>query len=255
MIGVNTREEEGEGAGEGEAHESLVPLCTVFKTAILGISASKFEHAKLVQRIKYNMLHSSSSSSSSLSSASLSKSKSILDAPQESTLPQYPRVLFVSRNHHSVVRGRKIVNEAEVVQALNATVQQLSNGHQTLHYIQMETLLHVEQVNVSSRTQIMISPHGAGLANCIWMPSGSMFVEFVAPVGKTLLDMYKRMCSRSGVEQIRFLAEADPADEKLSDAEMNNNRRLFSNMIVPPERIVEALKNAWGRYKERRKTK
>ncbi len=69
-------------------------------------------------------------------------------------------------------------------------------------------------------------------------------VEFVAPVGKTLLNMYHSMCGKSGVKHISFLSDPDPADAKLSDAQLNNNRRLFSNMVVPVDKIVEHTRKA-----------
>ena len=215
----------GDGDGVGDADPGGPgPVC--FENAVVGTSAKGFQHFKLLYRMMRN----------------------IVGRAPPPPLPRDPNVLFVSRNHKSVVRGRKIANEAAVVAALNRTVRNATGGRKGLRYVQMETLSYPQQVALAMDTTIMVSPHGGGVANCIWMQKGAVVVEFVAPVGKTLLNMYRAMCGRSGVEQVRFLADADPADAALSDAELNHNRRLFSNMIVPPDRIVAALTTALGKH-------
>jgi len=190
------------------------PVC--FERAILGTSANSFPHMALLHQMMRN----------------------IVGYAPPPPLPPRPRALFISRNHKSVIRGRKIANEADVVAKVNATLLELTGD--PLQYVQMETLKYKEQVALAMRTNIMISPHGGGVANCIWMAKGSVMVEFVAPVGKTLLNMYHSMCGKSGVKHISFLADPDPAD---ANAQLSNPR-LFSNMVVPPAKIAEYVGKA-----------
>jgi hypothetical protein len=197
-----------------------------FEHAIMGTSANSFPHFKLLHQMMRN----------------------IVGYAPPPPLPRVPQCLFISRNHHSVVRGRKIANEDEMVKGLNATLLRLIGA--PLQYVQMETLAYREQVELAMNTNIMLSPHGGGVANCIWMAKGSIMVEFVAPVGKTLLNMYNAMCGKSGVKHISFLAEPDPADVGLPDSAFNDNPRLYSNMFVPLERMVAHAEKAVHLYRE-----
>ena len=196
-----------------------------FKTAVVGVAASSFPHRELLYRMM----------------------KNIVGYSPPPPLPKEPNCLFISRNHHTVTRGRKIANEEEVVKALNDTI--MKETGKPLVYAHMQDYHYREQVEMSMRTNIIFTPHGGGSANCIWMRKGSVIVEFVAPVGKTLLPMYRGMCGKSGVKHIGFLADADPADEKLTEKELNNNARLFSNMKIPVERMLENAMKALEAYR------
>lgn len=197
-----------------------------FRQAVVGQSANHFPHTELLHRMMRN----------------------VVGFAPPPPLPEEPSCIFVSRNHKSVIRGRKIANEQAMFAALNATVFEKTG--RPLRYVQFETMAYAEQVRLAMHTNIMFSPHGGGVANCIWMRKGSVMVEFVAPVGKTLLNMYHSMCGKSGVKHISFLADPDPADAEMSAAQLNNNARLFSNMVVPPERAVEHAERAIETYRE-----
>jgi hypothetical protein len=214
---INASTIEGTGTGKGTG-----TVC--FEEAVVGTSANSFQHTPLLHQMMRN----------------------IVGYAPPPPLPPVPRCLFISRNHKSVIRGRKIANEAAVIAALNATL--IEEIGAVLEYVQFETLSYRDQVALAMRTNIMFSPHGGGVANCIWMAKGSVMVEFVAPVGKTLLNMYRAMCGKSGVSHVSFLAEPDPADA----AVQLDNPRLFSNMVVPPERIVENARKALKQYQAAR---
>jgi hypothetical protein len=202
---------------------SMISEPTCFSTAIVGVSASSFPHRALIQRMLRNFI-------------------GLAEGPRR-VLPAEPRCLFISRNHPKVIRGRKIMNEGEVLAALNATV--LRETGAPLRVVHMEDFSYRDQVALAAGTNIIFSPHGGGVANCIWMTPGSVMVEFVAPVGKTLPGMYHSMCGNSGITHFHFLADPDPADAGLTD-----NPRLFSNMRIPPERMVENGLKALRIYKE-----
>jgi hypothetical protein len=200
---------------------SRISQPTCFTTAIVGISASEFPHRKLVSRILQNVLGEK--------------------APPP--LPQQPNCIYISRNHPKVVRGRKMINEEEVLPILAAVIANATG--KALRKVHMEDLSYKEQIDLAMHSNIMFSPHGGGVANCIWMRRGSVVVEFVAPVGKTLPGMYHRMCSASGVQHFHFLADADPLD-----ANIRVNARLFSNLIMPPQRMVDNALKALKLYRE-----
>ena len=198
-----------------------------FRSAVVGISDHSFPHRSLLERMKTNFVGYST----------------------VGPIPSEPNVTFISRNHRNVTRGRKIANEKEVVERLGAAVLQLTG--RPLRYAHLEEYSYREQVDMMMHTQIMLSPHGGGIANCIWMEPNSVVVEFVAPVGRTLPSMYHTMCTKSGVKHFHFLADPDPADAGLTAEQLNNNPRLFSNMLVRPEVMVANFKKALKLYHER----
>ena len=198
---------------------------TCFAHAVVGIADSSFPHRRLLNRVMDNVVGYS----------------------PPLPLPPFPtKVLFVSRNHHSVVRGRKIRNEEEAVRALNATLLQLSNGASSLSRVFMEDFVFEDQIRLAMATHMMFSPHGGGVANCIWMREGGVVVEFVAPVGKTLLNMYHSMCKKSGVSHVSFLADPDPDD---AGKDLSGNPRLFSNMLLPVSTLLAQAESAMALYR------
>lgn len=196
---------------------------TCFTTAIVGISSSRFPHRALVREAQRRLLNMNIGSG----------------------LPEAPNMIYVSRNHHRITRGRKMVNEAEVFPVLNRTMFELVG--KPVRKVFMEELSYKEQVHLASTTHLLFSPHGGGVANCIWMPPGAVVVEFVAPVGKTLPGMYHSMCGNSGVQHFHFLADPDPRDATIKD-----NPRLFSNLIMPIDRMIENAKKGLSKYQAAR---
>lgn len=196
---------------------------TCFTTAIVGVSASRFPHRALVREGQ----------------------RRLLGAEQSIILPEAPNMIYVSRNHKRITRGRKMINEADVYPVLNRTMFELVG--KPVHKVFMEELSYKEQVQLASTTHLLFSPHGGGVANCIWMPPGAVVVEFVAPVGKTLPGMYHTMCGNSGVQHFHFLADADP-----NDASIKDNARLFSNLIMPVDRMIENAKKGLSKYQAAR---
>ena len=199
---------------------------TCFEHAVVGIADNSFPHKALLYRMMDNVAGYSPPSPLPASS------------PRE--------VLFVSRNHPSVIRGRKIRNEEAAIDALNATMMRLTGGATKVRKVYMEDYVFEEQIKLAMRTHMMFSPHGGGVANCIWMREGAVVVEFVAPVGKTLLSMYHSMCRKSGVSHVSFLADPDPEDEGQN---LNGNPRLFSNMVLPIPRLLSQAEQALEVYR------
>jgi hypothetical protein len=197
---------------------------TCFTTAIVGVSANRFPHRALVREGQ----------------------RRLLGKEQPIVLPEAPNMIYVSRNHERITRGRKMINEAEVFPILNRTMFELVG--KPVRKVFMEELTYKEQVQLASETHLLFSPHGGGVANCIWMPPGAVVVEFVAPVGKTLPGMYHTMCGNSGVQHFHFLAEADPNDSSIKE-----NARLFSNLVMPVNRMIENAKKGLAKYQAARR--
>lgn len=75
------------------------------------------------------------------------------------------RKIYISRANAAL---RKIINEDELITLLNEKGYEIINS---------EHLSFIEQVELYKNTQVLISNHGAGLTNCLFMPSGSIVFE------------------------------------------------------------------------------
>eukprot|EP01062_Namystynia_karyoxenos_P004379 TRINITY_DN11549_c1_g1_i1.p1 TRINITY_DN11549_c1_g1~~TRINITY_DN11549_c1_g1_i1.p1 ORF type:complete len:521 (+),score=139.05 TRINITY_DN11549_c1_g1_i1:181-1743(+) len=172
--------------------------------------------------------------------------------------PEVPRVAYISRNHRSVSRGRKVVNEDEVVAALNATVLQLTGG--ALQFLHMQDLAFEEQVREADRTQIMLGPHGGGIAHCAWMRPGSVVLEFAPKrtashrVSGGRIDMvYHRMCQRSGVAHFfRMAADAGEGGAEGGGSTAGAAPALYANMWVNTTQAAAWVRTAVQEYARQR---
>lgn len=104
-------------------------------------------------------------------------------------------VVYVTRRNASC---RRVVNESEVLEAL-------APYHPTIAV--MEELTFKQQVELMCSANVLIGPHGAGLANMMFMPKGSFIMEFV-PDRRKMADYNRARQSR----------KADPCFVRLADA-------------------------------------
>ncbi|EKF30041.1 hypothetical protein MOQ_006156 [Trypanosoma cruzi marinkellei] len=265
-----------------EASEFTEPTC--FTRAILGISASSFSQAALrhwlLPRIalRHRFLQFLSKRNkrevSTVSRAHATTLRCLIPQydrrsriifnqwfewklRQWQELPQRPNVLYLSRNHPNITRGRRVVNEEEVIPALEAAVLAMTGG--SLRRVFLEEMAYVDQIATVLETNILIAPHGGGIANCVWMPPGSVVVEFVPPAGATLPEMYDKMCRDAAgggvlpIQHISFVAEQDPAelepDFVATNPAWKENKRLFSNIWVSEEKLTEYFVKALNLYR------
>lgn len=77
------------------------------------------------------------------------------------------RIVYVSRAR---ARGRRVRNEAQ----LTAMLQSL--GAEVVHF---EDLDFAAQVRLMGETRLLVSIHGAGLTNMMWMPPGGRVIELL----------------------------------------------------------------------------
>lgn len=78
------------------------------------------------------------------------------------------RIVYVSR---AKARSRRVLNEAQVVAAL---------GTLGAHVVHFEELDFADQVRLLAETRLLVSIHGAGLTNMLWMPHGGEVIEIIA---------------------------------------------------------------------------
>lgn len=84
-----------------------------------------------------------------------------------SPLPAATRIVYVSR---AKARGRRVINEAQVIEVMRGF------GAEILCF---EDFDFFEQVRIMAQTKILVSIHGAGLTNMMFMPEGGKVVEIL----------------------------------------------------------------------------
>lgn len=105
------------------------------------------------------------------------------------------KIIFLGRR----TLNRVILNENELFKSLQSYFTRLNNNS---HKFQVE-LRHFEhiplkkQIEIMSECNILISIHGSGLANLIWMKHGSVVVE-ILPQSYSL-DWYQRASTATGI--------------------------------------------------------
>ena len=87
----------------------------------------------------------------------------------EGLRPKKEERLYVSR---SAARWRRVIDEEEVVECLRG------EGFRPVY---LEHLSFREQVDLFSRAEYVVGPHGSGLANLLFAPAGVRVVELFAP--------------------------------------------------------------------------
>lgn len=103
---------------------------------------------------------------------------------RDSKLAELPRRFYISRSR---TPKRRIGNEMEIESAL------VQEGFETVH---LEEMTFGQQVELFSRADEIVAPHGAGLANLVWVKSHSRVLEIFP--NRFFNDCYARLAvSRS----------------------------------------------------------
>ena len=117
------------------------------------------------------------------------------------------RAIYVSRRNS---RGRKVVNEEQISDALKESGVDL---------VELDSMGFEEQVRMFSSCSLLISIHGAALANMIFMPEGSRVVELHPDVKgdvSKVNQLYRNLSMVSGLGhelvQCRREIESKPLD-------------------------------------------
>lgn len=107
-----------------------------------------------------------------------------------------PQLVYVSRTKDS---RRKLSNERAVEDLMR------ENGFDVVY---LQDLTWTEQIHRMSRVEVVVSPHGAGLANTIWSNALSTIIE-IFPAGVTN-DCYARLALQRGAGYSFLDTESDP---------------------------------------------
>lgn len=92
---------------------------------------------------------------------------------------------------------RRILNEPEIVSYL---------AGQGFEAIQAEDLAFCDQMSLFRDAEIVIAPHGGGLANLVFCTRGAKVIELFPSVN---IDLYYRLASRLGIDYL-FVKSDDP---------------------------------------------
>lgn len=122
--------------------------------------------------------------------------------------------------------NRRVVTNEKDLEAVLARL-----GFQT-HY--METLTLREQMTICSESEILIGLHGAGLANMLFLPRGSLVIEMRRDNGSP--SCFFRMAHALSIDYKPFYGACNPSD-------MIKNE-IFVDMSFCPEHLEEELKKA-----------
>ncbi|MFM2337670.1 MAG: hypothetical protein RL115_863 [Bacteroidota bacterium] len=95
--------------------------------------------------------------------------------------------IYVSRRS---ARFRKVINESEVEDYMSA------NGFVCL---ELEKMSIEQQIHIFKTCKTVVSIHGAGLVNCIFMPIGSTVIELSSGVNHGSRDTYVTLCKTIGI--------------------------------------------------------
>lgn len=128
------------------------------------------------------------------------------------------RQIYLSRR---LASRRRVSNEDEIREFLNR------NGFEV---IETDYMPLAEQIRIFSECAVLVSLHGAGLTNMLFMPQSSTVVEFRPSQGH-LPDCYSNLAAAIGHKH--FIVSGD-----LVDPSMSAN---IGDVYVPTERVQSAL--------------
>jgi len=113
------------------------------------------------------------------------------------------RRLYLSRKHAG---HRRVVNEPEVVSFL---------GEYGFQSIRAEDLMFFDQVSLFRDAEIIIAPHGGGLANLVFCAPGAQVIELFP---NSNIDLYYRLATQLGLDY-RFVRSPGSPGAFMSSAD------------------------------------
>jgi len=140
--------------------------------------------------------------------------------PPEKRVPG--RRLYISRNDATY---RRVLNEEEIFELLSA------HGFEMLH---LSHLNFTEQIAAFASAEIIVSPHGSGLANVVFCQPGTQLIELFP---RSNISIFHALCASAGVKY-GYIKSFDGN----TDAEWNG----FTDFVVNPNSVKEFLDNYFG---------
>lgn len=132
--------------------------------------------------------------------------------------------IYITRKND---KKRKITNEEKLITLLKKYNYKI---------VDTSTLSFNEQVFLFSKTKTLISIHGAGLTNLLFMPENSHVVEFYKK-NTFLNDCYKRMCQTLNINFHRILCNPAPGHENIhvDKSDLVVNMDIFEELLMKIE--------------------
>jgi capsular polysaccharide biosynthesis protein len=119
--------------------------------------------------------------------------------------------IYISRAR---ARKRRILNETEVVEILNQF------GFQTIY---AEDHSFAEQVKIASRARYLVSNHGAGLTNMLFMPDGASVLE-LRHDADCVSNCYFTLSSALGLNYFYQTCRANGPDPHFADLTVDTKK-------------------------------
>ena len=143
--------------------------------------------------------------------------------------PQTPRI-YISR---AGAKYRTVVNEAAVIAYL-ATLGFVS--------VQLETLSAQAQIALFAQAEVIIAPHGAGLANLVFAPAGSTLIELFLP--DEVLPYYRAIAQHIGVHYYCGCTDIAPLEAQTVDWDFVGMTAPVSNFVINLDALAALLTQA-----------
>ena len=150
---------------------------------LLGIGPEETISAKLHPHIKADRLVIPSRSGFAPYTAPWARDRALRALPPVSGLPRDRRI-FISRSR---ARWRRLLNEDQIARTL------ATHGFET---VDLESLPYPKQSELMASAQVIVSPHGAGLAHLLTVPDEGVVVELAHP--EALHPEYYGLASLAG---------------------------------------------------------
>ena len=131
------------------------------------------------------------------------------------------RKFYISRCNASF---RRLLNESEIVNAL------MSEGFEC---VTLESLTFEAQVNLFQSADTVVAPHGAGLANAVFMPLGSKMVELIGSSFSAGMTSYSAIAEMFNIKYSLIIGQSTP---------QNNPVPENWDFEIPVEDIMIALR-------------
>jgi len=133
-----------------------------------------------------------------------------------------PRRLYISRSGSSV---RRIINESELFAKLRAY---------DFEFLCLEGISMREQIAAFQSADVIVAPHGAGLANLCFCRPGTRVMEITTPF--RVLSLFTRLANAANLEFHLHIAEAKDISRLHGDTAVGD-----SNMWVDVAEVERAL--------------
>ena len=114
--------------------------------------------------------------------------------------------VYISRR--DAPKGRRIVNEESLIAMLE---------HYGFNSVTMSSFTFEEQIKYMANAEVLIGPHGAGMAHCLFMPERSLIIEMFSPqyIAPCMLPVTNLLKHRYHMALPTFTADVYPHGKEI----------------------------------------